>query len=256
MSRNWIKVFIISLCIVGVMGVSLLSTSQAANSPTTIVIVGDSTASDYDSSRAPRTGWGQTFNQFFTEQVVVKNHAASGRSSKSFISEGRMTRALADLKEGDYLMIQFGHNDSKKDDPTRYTEPFTTYKEHLTLYIEGAREKGATPILLSPIERRGFNSNGTVKASHGKYPEAMKELATELDVLFIDITAKSQALFRELGPDATKNIFLWLNSGEHPNYPTGVQDNTHLQTEGALAINQLVIDGLRELNHSLTNYLK
>lgn len=228
----------------------------ASETPINIVIVGDSTASHYDNSRAPRKGWAQTFQQFFTDQVVIKNHAASGRSTKSFINEGRLTTALRDLKAGDYLFIQFGHNDAKSDDPARYTEPFTTYKEHLKVYIDAAWEKGAHPILLTPVERRGFNSDETVKASHKQYPAAMIELAKELNVPVIDITSMSQALFYELGPEKTKDIFLWLEPGESPNYPDGVQDNTHFQEAGAIEIGKLVIQGLIELNHPLTQYLK
>lgn len=220
-----------------------------------IVIVGDSTAATYDAARAPEMGWGQTFGRFFAESVAVKNHAYPGRSSKSFIDEGRLARALDDLAPGDWLFIQFGHNDAKKEDPARYTEPETTYKEHLAVYIRSARERGANPLLLTPIERRHFNAAGTIEPTHGAYPQAMIELGEAMHTPVIDITEKSRALFERLGPEPTKELFLWLKPGEHPNYPQGVEDNTHFQERGAVEIGKLVIEGLKEIDSPLVAHL-
>lgn len=219
-----------------------------------VYIAGDSTACNYTEDRAPRMGWGQAIGRLFKEGVVVKNHASSGRSSKSFINEGRLDIILAEIKAGDYLFIQFGHNDQKEDEERR-TEPYTTYKEYLTRYIEGAREKGANPVLLTPISRRSFNSDGTIADTHGEYPKAMKELAEELKVPLIDMTEKTKKLFEKLGEEETKQIFLWLKPGEHVNYPDGIKDNTHLQERGAVEVAKLVLEGIKENKLSLEYFI-
>jgi pectin methylesterase-like acyl-CoA thioesterase/lysophospholipase L1-like esterase len=213
---------------------------------THIFIAGDSTASNYDAEFAPRAGWGQVLQPFFTDDVVVKNYNASGRSSKSFIEEGRLEKFADEMKENDVLIIQFGHNDEKSEDPKRYTIPDTTYKEYLTQYIEEARKRGAIPVLATSVNRNSWDGNGKLKPTHGKYPEAMIELAKEKNVPLIDITEKSRVLFEELGPEGTEGIFLILKPGESSNYPDGVTDNTHFQEAGAKEIAKLVIVGLKE----------
>ncbi|WP_026565430.1 rhamnogalacturonan acetylesterase [Bacillus sp. UNC41MFS5] len=212
----------------------------------TVYLVGDSTVSNYENSLVPRAGWGQVFDRFFDDKIVVKNEASSGRSSKSFIDEGRLDSILNQIEKGDYLFIQFGHNDEKVEDPARYTEPYSTYKSYLKQYIDGARAKGATPVLVTPVERRRFTEEGLARDSHGEYPAAMKELGLAENVPVIDLTAKSKALFQELGPEGTKGLFLWLDAGEHVNYPNGVQDNTHFQEAGTEQIARLVLVGIEE----------
>ncbi|WP_100405625.1 rhamnogalacturonan acetylesterase [Bacillus solitudinis] len=212
-----------------------------------IYVVGDSTASNYSSNFAPRAGWGQVFGEMFDQKIVVKNHAASGRSSKSFIDEGRLTDVLNQIEKGDYLFIQFGHNDQKNDDPSRYTEPSTTYKSYLKQYIDGAYAKDALPVLVTSVERRRFTDDGQARDSLGDYPQALRELGAELHVPVIDLTTKSKALYQEVGPEETKKVFLWLEADEHENYPDGVQDNTHFQENGARLIAKLVAHEIKEL---------
>lgn len=212
----------------------------------TVYLAGDSTVSDYSSSLAPRAGWGQVLNRFFDDKIVVKNEASSGRSSKSFIDEGRLKSILDQIEKGDYLFIQFGHNDEKKEDPTRYTEPYSTYKSYLKQYIDGARAKQAIPVLVTPVERRRFSEKGRARDTHGEYPAAMKELGMEENVPVIDLTAKSKALFQELGPERTKDVFFWLDAEENKNYPNGVHDNTHFQEAGAEKTASLVLEGIEE----------
>lgn len=228
---------------------------DAADGKIKIVIVGDSTASNYGDEVAPRTGWGQILHRFFTEKVIICNHAAPSRSTKSFIDEGRLEAVVKELRAQDYIFIQFGHNDEKKEDPNRYTEPFTTFKKYLLRYIEEARKVGAQPILLTPVERRSFSEDGSFMPSHGEYPKAMVELSAELDVPLIDITSKSQLLFSKLGEEETKSIFLCFEPGESSNYPNGVQDNVHFQLNGAIEICKLIIEGLREMDHPLNELL-
>ncbi|MBB6284115.1 rhamnogalacturonan acetylesterase [Geobacillus subterraneus] len=224
---------------------------------TTIVIylAGDSTVAAAPRSRAPRAGWGEMLDSWFDDHVVVKNMAASGRSAKSFIEEGRLERILRELKKGDYLFIQFGHNDEKANDPARYTEPFTSYQAYLQQYIDGARAKGAIPVLITPVERRRFSADGRALNSHGRYPAAMKALGKHERVPVIDLTTKSKQRFEELGPERTKRWFLWLEPGEHPNYPEGIKDNTHFHQRGAKEIARLVVEGIVELNLPLRRHL-
>ncbi|NLW55509.1 MAG: rhamnogalacturonan acetylesterase [Firmicutes bacterium] len=230
--------------------------SQPSTEPSLrLFIVGDSTASNYPPSAAPRAGWGQVLQGFLNDRVAVVNAAASGRSSKSFIAEQRLEKVLNSLAPGDYLFIQFGHNDAKPD-VERHTDPFTTYQEYLSIYINGAREKGAIPILLTPVNRRNFDANGKLKLTHGDYPAAMIQLGEKLNVPVIDLGAKSQVLFEEWGEEGTKQLFLWLKPGEHPNYPEGVEDNTHFCETGAREVAKLVVEGIRELALPLAAYLK
>jgi lysophospholipase L1-like esterase len=239
---------LVSTLVVGNLSVNAANSENQHKNRITVYLAGDSTVSDYDSKVAPRAGWGQVLDGFFDDKIVVKNEASSGRSSKSFIDEGRLDAILSQIEKGDYLFIQFGHNDQKIEDPSRYTEPFATYKSHLKQYIDGARAKKAVPVLVTPVERRRFTADGMARDSHGEYPKAMMELAQEENVPLIDLTDKSKALFQELGPEGTKDVFLWLDEGEHVNYPQGVEDNTHFQEDGAKRIAGLVIDGMKELN--------
>jgi lysophospholipase L1-like esterase len=211
-----------------------------------VYIAGDSTASTYVSSQAPRAGWGQALPVFLTANAVAVNVAKSGASSKSFIDLGRLDHILALIKRGDYLLISFGHNDEKIDDPTRYTEPSTTYKSYLSQYIDKSRARGAIPILITPVERRHFNSAGIISPSHGAYPAAMRELAVAKRVPLIDLTASSTALWNRAGVEGTKKYFMIFPAGKYPNYPNGSQDNTHFQAFGAIEVARLVATALRD----------
>ncbi|WP_081256695.1 rhamnogalacturonan acetylesterase [Geobacillus stearothermophilus] len=221
----------------------------------TIYLAGDSTVAAAPRSRAPRAGWGEMLDDWFDDNVMVKNMAASGRSAKSFVEEGRLSRILREMKKGDYLFIQFGHNDEKVNDPARYTEPFTSYQSYLKRYIDGARTKGATPVLITPVERRRFSADGRALNSHGLYPAAMKALGEREHVPVIDLTAKSRQRFEQLGPEQTKQLFLWLAPGEHANYPHEIEDNTHFHKRGAKEIARLVVEGIMELNLPLRRHL-
>lgn len=229
---------------------------QAAGEKIVVYIAGDSTACDYEAIRAPRTGWGQVLGQFFTDQLTVSNQAISGRSSMSYILEGSLDKILAQIKPNDYLLIQFGHNDEKKTDPARYTEPNTTFKSYLTQYIQGTRNKGAIPVLLTPIHRFGFDGNGKVVNSHGDYPKAIIELAKAEQVPLIDMAEKTKILMESLGLEKSVSLFLQLKPGESPNYPSGVKDNTHLRYEGAMEVARLVVEGIKENNLPLAKFIK
>jgi lysophospholipase L1-like esterase len=216
----------------------------SAATPVHVYIAGDSTASTYVSSQAPRAGWGQALPVFLTSSAAVVNVAKSGASSKSFIDQGWLDHILAGIKRGDCLLISFGHNDEKIDDPTRYTEPSTTYKRYLAQYIDKSRAKGAFPVLVTSVERRHFNSAGVISPSHGAYPAAMRELAAAKGVPLIDLTASSTALWNRVGVEGTKRYFMILKAGQYPNYPNGSQDNTHFQAFGAIEVARLVATAL------------
>lgn len=213
----------------------------------TLYLAGDSTVTDSSPDGFPFSGWGQMLSSFFKHDVAVSNHAVGGRSSKSFITEGRLDAFKENMREGDYLFIQFGHNDQKQDEH-RHTDSASTYKEYLRQYIEAARSRRAQPILVTSVHRRYFEESGKLKDTHKGYPEAMRELAGEENVPLIDLAEKSAKLFEALGPEGTKSVFLWGASGEWMNYSAGVKDNTHFQEQGSLRIGRLVVEGIRELN--------
>ncbi|WP_276357350.1 rhamnogalacturonan acetylesterase [Cohnella caldifontis] len=212
----------------------------------TVYIAGDSTATNQPADGYPYSGWGQMLPHVFKADAAVWNHAASGRSSKSFIAEGRLDAILATIKPYDYLIVQFGHNDQKKDEERR-TEPFTAYKDHLRKYIEAAKERKAIPILATSIHRRFFAEDGSLADTHGDYLTAMRELAAEEEVPLLDMAEVSREWFEKLGPEATKSVFMWGAPGEFIRFPNGVEDNTHFQERGAIGLAKLAAEALKKL---------
>jgi lysophospholipase L1-like esterase len=204
----------------------------------------------------PECGWGQVFHLFFTDDVVIENHAKNGRSTKSFIDEGRWQIIFEKLHSGDYVFIQFGHNDAKITDSTRYAEPHITYKQNLLKFIRDSKEKGAVPILLTPVNRRKFDDADKFINQHGEYPDVVREIAREEKVPLIDLHQKSRKLFEQLGPEKTKKIFLWIKPGMYATMPDGKMDNTHFTKYGAVKVAELVVEGLRELDLPLVRQLK
>lgn len=222
----------------------------------TVFLAGDSTVTDQPKDKYPYSGWGQLLPTLFTSDIAIDNHAISARSSKSFVDEGRLDKILESIQPNDYLLIQFGHND-QKEEVERRTEPYTTYKQYLQMYIDGARHKGAIPILITPPHRRFFKEDGTLEDRHGEYVPAMKQLAAEQGVPLIDLAQKSKQLFEQLGPEGSKKIFMMLEPGEFENYPNGKIDNTHFQEYGAIRLAELVTEGLKELEiKPLIDYVK
>jgi lysophospholipase L1-like esterase len=197
----------------------------------TLYIAGDSTAAQKYADAAPETGWGMALPFLLQRQTKVANHAVNGRSSKSFVDEGRLEVILSSIRPGDLLIVQFAHNDEKATDPSRYTEPWTTYQEYLRRYVEGARARGARPVLATAVERRRFDADGRAVPSHGEYPAAMRALADKEQVALLDIQALSLALWQELGVEETKTYFNWTATE---------QDNTHFNPPGAIAVARLL----------------
>ncbi|MGX1031284.1 lysophospholipase L1-like esterase [Streptomyces ambofaciens] len=199
--------------------------------PRTLFIAGDSTAAQKYSDAAPETGWGMALPFFLRRELGAANHAVNGRSSKSFVDEGRLDAVLGAIRPGDLLLVQFAHNDEKDEDPARHTEPWTTYQDYLRMYVDGARARGARPVLATPVERRRFDAEGNAVPSHGEYPAAMRALAREEGVTLLDVQALSLALWQRIGVEGTKAYFNWTATE---------QDNTHFNPPGAIAVARLV----------------
>ncbi|MGI5199079.1 rhamnogalacturonan acetylesterase [Streptomyces sp. CA-288835] len=197
----------------------------------TLFIAGDSTAAQKYADAAPETGWGMALPFFLRRDLQIANHAVNGRSSKSFVDEGRLDVILGAIRPGDLLLVQFGHNDSKTADPVRYTEPWTTYQDYLRQYVDGARARGARPVLATSVERRRFDADGNAVTSHGDYPAAMRALGAQEGVALLDIEVLSLALWQKLGVEETKKYFNWTETE---------QDNTHFNPPGAIAVARLV----------------
>jgi lysophospholipase L1-like esterase len=218
----------------------------------TIFMAGDSTMSIKETKAYPETGWGMPFVYFWDTSVTVVNKAKNGRSTKTFISEGLWQSIISQAKEGDYVLIQFGHNDEVKE-KLSYTAP-DSFKINLKRFINETRDKKATPILFTPVSRRRFDSYGTAVETHD-YSKYVREVAKEEKVFFIDLDAKSIAFYQPLGVENSKLLFLQLKPGEHPNYPNGKEDNTHFNELGARLIAQLVLKELKDLPVKLKDHI-
>lgn len=211
----------------------------------TIYVCGDSTAASYAPARAPITGWGQVLCEM-TDGVPVENRAMGGRSTKSFLSEGRLVDIEEALNPGDLMLIQFTHNDIS-DLVWRHTDPWTSFQENLAIYVQTARERGAMPVLLTPICRRYFR-NGALIPSHDEYPDAIRALALRLNVPLIDMYEKSVAHVSAMGDEESKKLYMHFGAGLYDEFPDGQADDTHTQRAGALCYARMVADGLRALH--------
>lgn len=201
----------------------------------TVHYIGDSTVARNNIHSYPQTGMSQGLSLYLKESVRVVSYAKNGRSTKSFLEEGRFAPVEAAMEPGDFLFIQFGHNDEKPDE-ARHTDPDTTFRENLLLFVEAAKKAGAHPVLLTSIARRLFDEAGNfLPGSHGAYPDAMKRTAAEAGVPVIDLTTVTERFIAELGDEASKPLFVW---------PV---DNTHLKYEGAVKMAGFVAEGLETL---------
>lgn len=235
---------LIVYCIVCALPVTAQETLPAEDTPC-LYVIGDSTAASYDQDRYPLTGWAQVMQSYFDpDKLKVINKARSGRSSKSFLEEGTWAEIRDILRPGDYVLIQFGHNDSKQDDPNRYTDPDTTYREYLNTYIDDTQSKGAIPILATSINRNIWESDSILKDTMGGYPDAVRALASKRSITLIDVHLLTRNLFEELGREKTTALFMHFAPNLWLHYPEGRDDNTHLQETGAREVCKLVVDEL------------
>ncbi|QUL53111.1 rhamnogalacturonan acetylesterase [Paenibacillus tritici] len=213
----------------------------------TIYIAGDSTAAQKSGGEWPMAGWGEFLQAYVSREVRIMNRAVNGRSTRSFLAEGRLTDLERDLLPGDFLLIQFGHNDQKLEDPLRYTEPHTEYRQNLKSFIDSARSREAFPLLLTSVSRRRFTADGEPDPQAvGLYPQVMREVAVETGTPLLDIFAASQQLYRTMGAGASMELFMHLPPDNRPNYPDGIADDTHFSQAGAQKIAALVAEALVE----------
>ncbi|MBO0951310.1 rhamnogalacturonan acetylesterase [Fibrella forsythiae] len=215
----------------------------------TVYLIGDSTMSIKQVKAYPETGWGMPFVHFFDESVTVDNRAMNGRSTKSFIEENRWQPVADQLHEGDYVFIQFGHNDEVKTKKTYTTE--AEYQTNLIRFIAESRAKKAIPVLLTPVARRQFDEAGKIQETHAVYSQLVREVANEYKTPLIDLDRQSQELLQRFGVDTSKLLYLQLAPGEHPNYPEGKVDNTHFNELGARKMAQLVLANIISLKLEL-----
>lgn len=219
-----------------------------------IFSIGDSTMATKKPEVYPETGWCQVLPDFFEANVTVHNHAINGRSSKSFIEEGRWQVVLDSLQKGDFLFIQFGHNDQKDYDSTRYTTPFGTYSENLERFVSGAREKGARPVLFTSIVRRKFGNDGKLVDTHGEYLVATRQVAERSNVPLIDLQKITAQWVNGLGDEASKKMYLWTPPDQK--FPEGRKDDTHLSVRGAQNVARLAMEEGRRQKLGFSKYLK
>lgn len=257
----------------------------AAQEPTdtvTIFMIGDSTMADkpLDKENQER-GWGQMLPIFLEGAVKVDNHALNGYSSKSFIDKGKWDAVYNQLRPGDYVIIQFGHNDEKSKSPDRYTTAGGTFDENLKKFVNETREKGATPILMNSIVRRNFPSNGIAAAqtddrqktwksglenypaegdsladTHGAYLDSPRNVARELGVAFVDMNKLTHELVQGMGAEQSKSLYMWMPVGVYEFAPNGRIDNTHLNVFGAIVVSRLAVNGLAQEVPALKPFIR
>ncbi|RYY99298.1 MAG: rhamnogalacturonan acetylesterase [Chitinophagaceae bacterium] len=225
------------------------------NRKTRVYLIGDSTCANKEVRAYPETGWGMPFAYLFDSTVEVDNRARNGRSTRTFISEGLWQPVADALQEGDYVFIQFGHNDGSKEKTDRYTTP-EQYTANLRRFVAETRGKGGIPVLLTPVSRRKFDSAGNAMETHAEYAPLVRNVARDLGVPLIDADEKTKALYQQFGPETSKLLFLQLEKGEHPNYPDGKTDNTHFSELGARKVAQIILQELRTLNLGLARHIR
>ncbi len=219
-----------------------------------IFLAGDSTMSIKLEKNFPETGWGMPFIHFWNENLTVVNKAKNGRSTKTFLSEGLWKQIMDEATAGDYVFIQFGHNDEVKSKINSYTTP-EEFTSNLKKYIGDAREKKMIPVLMTPVARRKFDATGKIEQTHQEYSALVRKVAEEEKLLFIDLDAESMQLYQQFGVEQSKLLFCQLKPGEHPNYPDGKEDNTHFNELGARLIAQLVLKEIRTTIPDLLSYI-
>jgi len=232
------------------------SAALAQPKPITIYLAGDSTMAKKLPEKRPETGWGEMLAQYFQDSTAaIDNRAQNGRSTRTFISEGRWQAIVDALRPGDFVLIQFGHNDESKEKVDRYTPP-ADYRNNLIKFITEVRAKKATPVLLTPVMRRKFDKDGKLIDTHGEYPDIVRSVAAEYKVALIDMQRSSAAVLTSYGSEGSRKLFLQLKPGENPNYPNGIEDNTHFNPFGAEVMAGLAAEGIRQQRLAISKSLK
>ena len=237
-----------------VAGMILATALVSRTRPITVWLAGDSTMAQKQPDKRPETGWGEALQPCFDSTVVrIANRAMNGRSTRSFVAEGRWKAIIDSLAAGDYVFIQFGHNDEKVG-TANYSSP-DDYRRNLVRFADEVRAHGGHPVLFTPVVRRRFDGTHLVD-THGAYPDAARTAASEAQVPLVDMTRASAALVEPMGPDSSRSLWLHLEPGVNPNYPTGVHDDTHFNPLGAQRMAGLAISALRALHVELATRLR
>lgn len=250
---------------IALLSVLVFSAFNSKTKVTTIYLIGDSTVADYslekeyETKRFPQVGWGQVFQPFFqkdslklvknilgnAQEVKIDDRAKGGRSTRTFFQEGRWASVYKSLQKGDVVMMQFGHNDASEEKPERYVN-IEGYKEFLRLFINQTKEKGAIPIVLTPVARNYPWKEGKLTNVHGDYPQAAKDVAKELNVKLIDLNELSMTFFSAKGQEyVTSHYFMNFEAGLYKAFPNGQKDNTHFQIAGGKEVARLVFDAMK-----------
>ncbi len=240
------------------LGAALLAlgaAAGAAGSPV-VYLVGDSTMADKPRLEHPERGWGQLLAEYVIPPARVENHAVNGRSSKSFLDEGRWAVVLEKLRKDDWVIIQFGHNDEKAQSPDRYTDPETSFRANLTRYAREARERGAHPILAPSVARRKWSESGELVDTHGRYIDAARAVAAAEDVPLLELNRLTSEMIRQRGVEGSKDFFLWFEPGELPTAPNGLRDDTHFSRFGASIVAGLAVGEIRRLDLPLKAHFR
>lgn len=224
---------------------------EQANDLPTVFLAGNSTV--VDEANEPWCGWGQMFPRFFKPEIAIANYAESGEAANTFVSSKRFTKLLSKMKEGDYLFIEFGHNDQKQKGEGK--GPYTSYKSDLKYLVDQARSKGATPVLVTPMHRRFFDDNGKVINTHGEYPNAVRLLAEEENVYLIDLNNMSATLYEAWGEEGSKRAFVHFAAGTFPNQKDALADNTHFNPYGGYQIARCILKGIVDSDIPLKKYI-
>ncbi len=235
----------------------IASVAASAQDKIVLRLMGDSTMADKDLSyENPERGWGQRLKSHVDTNVVVANYAQNGRSTKSVQTLGIWDEVKKDLKAGEYLFIQFGHNDSKESDTTRYAAPFGAYQDNLRIFIDHALKVGAKPVLFTPVSRRWFDDNGNLKVNcHGDYPEAVMQVAREYGLPLIDANRITQDWLMGLGDEPSRQYYMWIEKGVNPKHPDGKVDNTHTNVAGARKIVGLLLPEIVKVIPELASHV-
>lgn len=218
----------------------------------TLFLAGNSTV--VDEANEPWCGWGQVFPLFFTSKVAIANYAESGEAANTFVSSKRFAKLLTKIKKGDYLFIEFGHNDQKQKGEGK--GPYTSYKSDLKYLVDEARAKGANPVLVTSIHRRSFDENGKVINTHGEYPNAVRLLAKEENVPLIDLNNMSKDLYEAWGVEGSKRAFVHYPAGTFPDQDKALEDNTHFNPYGGYQIARCIIKGIIDDKLAIQKYIK
>lgn len=225
---------------------------EKVNNVPTVFLCGNSTVVDQDNE--PWASWGQMIPRFFNDSICFANYAESGESANTFIAAGRLKKALTQMKPGDYLFMEFGHNDQKQKGPGKGA--YYSFMTSLKTFIDEARARGAQPVLVTPTQRRSFDEKGKIKDTHEDYPEAMRWLAAKENIPLIDLNEMTRTLYEAMGVEPSKKAFVHYPAGTYPGQTKDFADNTHFNPYGAYQISKCIIEGMKKAGLPIVNYLR